>query len=351
MAEREITALAVSPSDDLRYLLGFAPTADERLCMLLLGPTRMLIVAPGVNAEQMEAALPGIELVRWEDADGPAAALADALSQLELDGETIGVDGTMRADSLLQLEALRPTARYVAAGGVLGPLRIRKDEAEVEALRASARTADAAVQAALAACREGRTELEVAETASATFLREGCEEATFAFVASGPNGAFPHHHSGRRVLQRGDSITVDVGGRLDGYASDITRMAYVGEPSEEYRRVHAAVDAAVRAALTIVKPGARCGDVDAAARGTLEEAGFGPFFVHRTGHGIGLSTHEPPWIMAGEQARLEPGMVFSIEPGVYLPSKFGVRLEEIVAVTTDGCEILSGLSREVYVTG
>jgi Xaa-Pro aminopeptidase len=351
MAERDVAALAVSPSDDLRYLLGFSPTADERLCLLLLGPTRMLIVVPGVNAEQMRAAVPGIELVRWADADGPTAALADALAQLELEGGTIGVDGTMRADSLLQLEALRPAARYVPAAEVLGALRVRKDEAELDALRASARTADTAVQAALAACTGGRMELEVAEVASATFLREGCEEATFAFVASGPNGAFPHHHSGRRVLRRGESITVDVGGRLEGYASDITRMAYVGEPDEEYLRVHAAVEAAVQAALATVEPGVRCGDVDAAARGAVEEAGLGTFFVHRTGHGLGLSGHEPPWIMAGEQTRLEPGMVFSIEPGVYLPGRFGVRLEEIVAVTADGCEILSGLSRAPFVTG
>jgi Xaa-Pro aminopeptidase len=351
MTERGVDALAISPSDDLRYLLGFAPTADERLCMLLLGLTRMLIVVPGVNAEQMRAAVPEIELVRWEDADGPRAALADALALLELDDATIGVDGTMRADSLLQLEALRPGARYLGAGEVLATLRVRKDAAELDALRASARTADTAVQAALAACAEGRTELEVAETASATFLREGCEEASFAFVGSGPNGAFPHHHSGRRVLRRGDSIIVDVGGRLDGYASDITRMAYVGEPTKQYLRVHAAVEAAVQAALAVIAPGVRCGDVDAAARGAIEEAGFGPFFVHRTGHGLGLSSHEPPWIMAGEQTPIESGMVFSIEPGVYLPGEFGVRLEEIVAVTADGPEILSGLPRDVYVTG
>jgi len=142
---------------------------------------------------------------------------------------------------------------------------------------------------------------------------------------------------------------IDVGGRVGGYASDITRVAHVGTPTERFRRACGAVEAAVQAAVAVVRPGVRCSDVDAAARGAIEEAGFGPFFIHRTGHGLGLSGHEPPWIMAGEATPLEPGMVFSIEPGVYLPDELGVRLEEIVAVTASGCEILSRLPRDVYV--
>jgi Xaa-Pro aminopeptidase len=349
MAERAIDLLAVSPSDDLRYLVGFAPTADERPCMLLLGPERATIVVPSVNAEQFRAAVPEPDYVAWDDADGPDAALQGALAAFTRGHGAVGVDETMRAGSLLLLQETLPTARFVRASEVLGPLRLRKDERELEVLRASARTADAAVAAALAACADGRTEIEVAEAAKSAFLREGCEEPIFAIVASGPNGAFPHHHGGTRALRQGDAVVIDVGGHLDGYASDITRMAFVGQPTERYELVHRAVEAAVSAALTAAVPGARCGDVDAAARDAIEAAGFGPFFVHRTGHGLGLSAHEPPWIVAGDETPLEPGMVFSIEPGIYLPGELGVRLEEIVAVTPGGAEVLSALPRAVAV--
>jgi Xaa-Pro aminopeptidase len=349
MAERNVGLLAISPSDDLRYLLGFAPTADERLCALLLGRDEELAVVPSVNAEQLHDAVPGLELLRWDDADGPAAALEQALARFDLDGAAVGVDGTMRADTLLRLQAARPSARFIAAGEVIGPLRLRKDEAELETLRASARTADAAVRAAYAACGEGRSELEIAEAASTAFLREGADEASFTIVASGPHGAFPHHHAGTRTLRRGDAIVIDVGGRLGGYASDITRAAHVATATERFLEAYRAVEAAVQAALATVRPGVRCGDVDAAARGAIEQAGLGPFFTHRTGHGLGLSGHEPPWIMAGDETRLEQGMVFSIEPGVYLPGELGVRLEEIVVVSEDGCEILSRLPRDVHV--
>jgi Xaa-Pro aminopeptidase len=171
---------------------------------------------------------------------------------------------------------------------------------------------------------------------------------TFTIVAAGPNGAFPHHHSTRRTLEAGDAVVIDIGGRLDGYASDLTRMAFVGEPSARYREVHAAVDAAVQSALAAARPGSTGGEIDRAARRVIEGAGFGEYFVHRTGHGLGLSTHEPPWIMSGAQEPLRQGTTFSIEPGIYLPGEFGVRLEEIVHLTENGCERFSELSRDVH---
>ena len=201
----------------------------------------------------------------------------------------------------------------------------------------------------LARFRPGATELDVAEAAAAAFRAKGCEEVLFTIVAGGPNGAFPHHHSGRRALDAGDAVVIDIGARLNGYASDITRMAFVGAPNERYLEVHRVVEAAVQAGLGATRAGATCHDVDAAARGAIEEAGFGEYFVHRTGHGLGLSVHEPPWIMRGEDVELRVGMVHSIEPGIYLPGEFGVRLEEIVHVTADGCERFSRLSREPHV--
>jgi Xaa-Pro aminopeptidase len=343
-----VDLLAISPSDDLRYLLGFTPTADERPCMLLLDGDSSVFVIPSLNAAQARDAVPELELVGWDDADGAREALGRALAGFGHTDGRVAVDATMRADALLLLQDLLPAA-YVDGADVLGPLRMQKSAEELARLHASAKTADVAMEAAFAACRRGTTELEVAQAAAAAFIREGCEESSFAIVGSGRNGAFPHHHSGRRELQDGNAVVIDIGSKLAGYASDITRMVHVGPPTARYRTVHDAVERAVLAALATAVPGATCANVDAAARAVIEEAGFGTYFTHRTGHGLGLSGHEPPSIMANESTVLEPGMVFSIEPGIYLPEEFGVRLEEIVAMTENGCVVLSRLRRDVFV--
>jgi Xaa-Pro aminopeptidase len=349
MAECGVDLLAVSPSDDLLYLTGFSPTADERACMLLLAAETAVFLVPSLNAEQSREALPSLPFATWTDEDGPERALRDALAPLP-PPRRVAVAATMRADFLLLLQAALAGAEFSSADAVVGELRMRKDAAELEALLASAATADAAMSAALAACVPGARERDVAAAAAAAFGAAGADEVSFVSVASGPNGAFPHHHSGDRVLQPGDAVTIDLGGRLGGYASDLTRMAHLGEPSERYRLVHETVEQAVQAALAAARPGVTCSAVDRAARDVIEAAGFGAHFVHRTGHGLGLSGHEPPSLMAGEERELAAGMVFSIEPGIYLPGEFGVRLEEIVVATDDGCRVLGALPRDVAVT-
>jgi Xaa-Pro aminopeptidase len=229
------------------------------------------------------------------------------------------------------------------------PLRELKSDDELALLQAASDAGDQAMRAAFAACGPGATELQVADAAAAAFRAAGCEEVIFTIVGAGPNGAFPHYHAGLQPLEIGDAVVIDIGSRRDGYMSDLTRMAFVGEPTDRYLEVHRTVEAAVEAGLAAARPGATCHEVDAAARGAIEAAGFGEYFVHRTGHGLGISTHEPPWIMAGEDVELKVGMVHSIEPGIYLPGEFGVRLEEIVHVTEDGCERFSRLSRELHV--
>jgi Xaa-Pro aminopeptidase len=341
--------VVLAPTDNLRWVLGFAPLYDERACLLLVSARGVAMLMPSLNAEQARSEAPEIELVTWADDAGPATALVAALERVGgTQAATVGADPEMRADHLLLLQAAVDGASYESASAVLRPLREIKGQDELDLLAASARTADAAIRAAFAACRAGTSELAVAEAASAAFRDAGCEEVEFTIVASGPNGAFPHHHTGDRVLGEGDAIVLDLGGMLAGYPSDITRMAHVGEPSARYREVHAIVDRAVQAGMAAARPGARCEQVDAAARGVIEEAGFGEYFVHRTGHGLGLSAHEPPWIARGETSVLRTGMVHSIEPGIYLPGEFGVRLEEIVRITDDGCERFSSLPRELH---
>ncbi|HRK43281.1 MAG TPA: M24 family metallopeptidase [Gemmobacter sp.] len=203
------------------------------------------------------------------------------------------------------------------------------------------------VQALRAALRPGMTERDLAEVARAAFKAEGAVPE-FTIIGAGANGAFPHHHTGETAIQPGDAIVCDIGGRKDGYYSDITRMMICGPAPEGYEAVHAVVDAAVQAALAAIRPGVTARSVDAAARAVIEAAGYGAYFTHRTGHGLGQEIHEPPYITGVSDVELAPGMVFTIEPGIYLPGRFGIRLEEVAVVTETGCEILSALPRAAF---
>jgi len=351
LADKGVDFVAIAPSDNLSYVLGFSPLPDERLCLLLLSERGSVFVVPALNAEQSAGSVTGLELLAWADAEGFDRALAGGLARVAPAGaRRVAVDPLMRADHLLALQGcVAGSPEYVSAEVVLGELRKVKSEHELELLKKSARTADRAVEAALRGCRAGISEADVAALAAAEFRAAG-DEVSFIIVASGPNGALPHHHTGKRLLQEGDAVVIDLGGRREGYYSDITRMALVGEPSAEYLEVMAVVESAVQAAMAAVRPGISAGDVDKTARDVIESAGYGEYFVHRTGHGLGLSVHEPPWIMGGSAEVLRERMVFSIEPGIYLPGRFGVRLEEIVLVTGSGCERLSELSRAAYVS-
>jgi Xaa-Pro aminopeptidase len=349
MDEAGLDLVALAPSDNLRYVAGFAPLYDERACMLLVTRGSAAVLMPGLNAEQSAAEAPELDLVTWSDDAGPVDALRRTLDRVGAAGAlSAGVDPDMRAGHLLLLEQAIPAATFVDASVAVTSMREVKSADELRLLQAASDAADRAVEAAFSACRPGATELQVADAAAAAFRDAGAEVA-FTIVASGPNGAYPHHHAGGRALEPGDAIVIDIGARLDGYMSDVTRMAFVGEPSDRYLEVHRTVEAALEAGMVAARPGATCHDVDAAARGVIADAGFGEYFVHRTGHGLGISTHEPPWIMRGEDVELRVGMVHSVEPGIYLPGELGVRLEEIVHVTEDGCERFSGLSRELRV--
>ena len=350
MGERGIDLLAVAPGDDLRYLLGYSPHADERPCYLLVAGGGAAFVVPSLNAAQAEQHV-RVPIFAYTDAEGPARAIAAARSRLggTASPRALAVDDTMRADFVLALQAAYPDARLVLGSEVLAPLRMRKDAEEIDVLKRSARHADQAVREVFDACREGISEQELADVAAASFRRSGSQEVLFTAIASGPSSAFPHHHPGARQLTRGDSVTIDVGGRLDGYASDITRVACLGTPSARYRQVCAIVEDAVRAALAAIKPGVPLKDVDLAARGVIERGGFGEYFVHRVGHGLGVSGHELPSVTHENATPVDEGFVFSVEPGIYLPGEFGVRLEEIVYVDRSGAHRLSALPREVHI--
>lgn len=349
MVRESIDMVAVGATDNSRYLLGFSTHPDERFCVLLASAEHELMVVPALNAEQVSALVPELPLIRWSDEDGPFVAIREALSTLGVSGRVrIAVDQELRADHLLQLQAELPDATATSAIGVIGPVRETKDELELALLKASAEMDDEAMQAAFAAVRVGMTEQELAEVVGRCYQgRGGATE--FAIVGGGPNSAFPHHETGQRTLREGDAVVLDIGGRLNGYPSDMTRMAYLGEPSDRYLEVHAIVEAAVAAGIAAAQPGATCAQVDAAARTVIADAGYGEYFTHRTGHGLGISVHEAPWIMAGNDEPLRVGAVHSVEPGIYLPGEFGVRLEDVVYVTGTGAERLSKLPREAHI--
>jgi Xaa-Pro aminopeptidase len=349
MEMQKIDLLALGPGPHMRWLLGFSPHADERPCLLLAGPGGEAFVMPALNAQGSREHT-GIAFFEWSDDTGPNTALKEALAAVGgARAKSVALDETMRADFVLLLLGELPGASHQFAASTVGELRMGKDENEIDLLEASAEINDMAMRAGLAAIRPGISELEVAEVIKQAFLDNGASPI-FTIVAGGPNGAFPHHFPGRRPLETGDAIVIDIGAKKDGFPSDMTRMGAVGAPPEGYAAVHAIVEAAVEAALAAARPGVRAMEVDAAARGVITEAGYGEFFVHRTGHGLGIEVHEPPYITATSQSVLKAGMVFSIEPGIYLPNRFGIRLEEIVVLRENGPHILSGLTRDLFVS-
>jgi Xaa-Pro aminopeptidase len=340
--------IAIAPGSHMDWLLGFHPHPDERPCLLLVGPEREAFLMPVLNAEGTREET-DIAFHTWADAEGPDAALAAALADIgAASAKKVALDETMRADFALLLLGALPNASHTFTPDTLGRLRMRKDTAEFNALKMNAQIADRAMQKAFATLRPGMTEKELGGVIRDHFASEGAAPA-FWIVGSGPNGAFPHHQTGERKLVEGDAIVIDIGGRKAGFPSDITRMAVLGQPPEGYGQIHGIVENAVQAALKAARPGVLAKDVDAAARNVIADAGYGEFFVHRTGHGMGIDGHEPPYVTATSETVLEEGMVFSIEPGIYLPGRFGIRLEEIVILRADGPEILSVLPRDLHI--
>ena len=250
---------------------------------------------------------------------------------------------------LLGLQAALPGSSYVSMTAALPMLRAIKDADEIERLAAAGAAADATFEEIVDAQFAGRLETEIAADLAALLRKHGHSEVDFTVVGSGPNGANPHHDAGDRRIEPGDMVVLDFGGLKDGYGSDISRTVHVGEPTAEEREVFEVVRRAQQAGFEAVRPGVACQEVDRAARKVIAEAGYGDRFIHRVGHGIGVSTHEPPYMVEGEEHPIEPGMCFSIEPGIYLTGRFGVRIEDIVVATDDGGRRLNQTSHEMRI--
>ncbi|GAA2729385.1 aminopeptidase P family protein [Streptomyces nogalater] len=346
-ADAGLAGLLVAPGPDLVWLTGYTPTAiTERLTVLVLAPGRdPVLVVPTLEAPDAEQApgAPALTLRDWTDGTDPYAVTAGLLD----DRGRFGISDNAWAMHLLGLQRTLPGTSYAALTDALPMLRAVKDRAELDLLAAAGAAADQAFEEIRKLPFAGRRESDVGRDLAGLLRRFGHEQVDFTIVGSGPNGANPHHEVGDRVIRPGDMVVLDFGGLKDGYGSDTTRTVHVGEPTEEERRVHDVVRAAQEAGYQAVRPGAACQDVDRAARAVIADAGYGAYFIHRTGHGIGVTTHEPPYMIEGEEQPLVPGMCFSVEPGIYLPGRFGVRIEDIVTVTEDGGRRLNNTTREL----
>jgi D-alanyl-D-alanine dipeptidase len=345
--EAGLAGLLVTPSADLVYLTGYAPLPLERLTLLALATGRGPVMVVPTLERPAAGSAPGmqdVELLDWRDGEDPYEAVARILRA----GRFAITDQTW-SSHLLALEQATADCLLIAMGRALPLLRAVKDPDELALLRSAGEAADASFADVLGLPFAGRREVDVAADLSRLLREHGHARVDFTIVGSGPNGASPHHEAGERTIERGDAVVMDFGGVREGYCSDITRTVFVGEPDEEQRRVYEVVQAAQQAAFEAVRPDARAQDVDRAARAVIDEAGYGERFVHRTGHGIGLEVHEPPYIVEGDETVLAPGMTFSDEPGIYLPGRFGVRIEDQIAVTGQGAERLNEASRDLIV--
>ncbi|MFO6453744.1 MULTISPECIES: M24 family metallopeptidase [unclassified Aeromicrobium] len=340
-----IDALLVTPGADLRYLTGYAAKPLERLTCLVVTQLGSHLVVPGLERAAAEAAGVTMPIVTWSELDDPFALVAELIGSASV----VAVDDQMWASRVFALQEAMPEAGFVLGGQLVSALRTVKDPAEVDALRDAGAAIDRVHARMGEWLRPGRTEREVGADIARAIVEEGHEQVDFVIVGSGPNGASPHHEVSDRVIGAGEPVVVDIGGtNAAGYCSDSTRN-YVagGEPDPGYLAMLEVLERAQQAQLEYARPGVTAASVDAVGRQIIADAGYGDRFIHRTGHGIGQETHEEPYIVEGNDLELEPGMAFSIEPGIYLEGQWGARIEDIVVCTEDGVEVLNNTPRHL----
>lgn len=345
-----IDALLITPGPNLRYLTGYDALPLERLtCLVLPAFGDPVLVVPTLERAAALASpvgKAGLAIRDWGETDDPVAAVTELLGEVK----SVALDDRMWASHVLRFRAVMLDTEQLAAGTVLAALRLHKEPDEIKALREAAEAIDRVHARMGEWLRPGRTEREIGRDIAEAIVTEGHDRVDFVIVGSGPNAASPHHAVSDRVVQPREPVVVDIGGTTGaGYCSDETRMYACGEAPEDFLAYYEVVREAQTAACEHIRPGVTAESVDAAARTVIEAAGYGERFIHRTGHGIGLETHEEPYIVKGNQSLLEPGFAFSVEPGIYLDGRHGARIEDIVVVTENGVERLNHRPRELSV--
>ena len=350
MKRLSLDAAILSVGHDLPYLTGYYAMPLERLTMLVITHESVAaLVVPRLEAPRVTPFDEVFRIVPWGETENPVSIVAKLLGG----AKNIAVGDQMWARFLVELMTFISGATFVRAVDVVGPMRMAKDAAEITALQAAGAAADRVATQLQAGEIHlvGRTEAQVSADISARLIAEGHDIVNFAIVAAGENAASPHHHAGPRVIQKNEIVLCDFGGTMNGYCSDITRCVYIGTPprqiSSAYSVLHAAQAAGVKAGVV----GATCESVDTAARKIIDDAGFGDFFIHRTGHGIGMEAHEDPYMVSGNKLTITAGHAFSVEPGIYIPGKWGMRLEDIVVATNAGPMSMNNVDHSLVVVG
>ncbi len=354
MVENRVDCVAVMPGANLRYLAGVSFRLSERPTLAFFSPqAKPAVIVPSFEVSRFTAGSTAVDwqVFPWSDEAGPMAAFAAAARALGLTGKTLAIEETvMRVAELRLLESSAADVRFANAEPLLAGMRIRKDVTEIAKMRRAVAITEGALDAVLSEVRVGMSERWIAGRLSAELRQRGAHGVAFdTAVLSGPNSALPHGEPGDRALAAGDLLLLDFGITIDGYASDITRTVAIGEISPELRQVYEVVRRANEAGRAAARPGIEIQEVDRAARKVIANAGYGEYFTHRTGHGLGLDIHEPPFAREGDATILEPGMTFTVEPGIYLPGKGGVRIEDDLVITPTGNESLTTFDRELRV--
>jgi len=360
LAGAKADALLVGVGADLRWLTGYEALPLERLTMLVLprdGHADLVVprleVARAACAPAVESG--SVRMVAWDETDDPVALIPPIVGGARPPGRhrRLLVSDRLWASFLLRLQGAFAGAAFNLASTVLRELRMAKDADEVVLLREAAGAADRVIDALAADRLVGRSEIDIAREVRDRLVAEGHDSAAFSIVGSGPNSASPHHQASERIVEAGEPIVFDIGGTIGGYGSDVTRTIWVSggeaEPDAEFDHLYGVVQRAQEQAVAAVRPGVTCERIDAVARDVITAAGYGPQFIHRTGHGIGLEEHEDPYIVAGNAERLREGFAFSIEPGIYLDGRYGARIEDIVVCGPDGPDVLNAVTRELVV--
>lgn len=350
MARREWQAVYIASPANIRYLAGIAITPFERLAALVVPrDTHPFLVVPALEAESAAENAAGLTVSSWKDEDGPFGVLRAALEQAAVKAVALEKD-SVNVTVFEALQAILGEPWFPDASALMAELRMRKSAAEVAAIAEAAAVLDACLAELPGSLRPGRSEAEVAFELDGLVRRHGGEGTAFeTTVLSGPNAALPHGRPGARKLSEGDLVIVDFGAVHGGYCADVTRTFAVAEPSDAAREIFELVRAAQSAGCEAVRAGTLCSEVDSAARSVIEAGGQGEFFVHRTGHGLGLDVHEPPSLVAGNDQPLEPGNVVTVEPGIYIPGVLGVRIEDDVVAMDDGSQRLTNARRDLIV--
>jgi len=351
MKDKSIDALMIGPSTDLKFLLGYSPHPDERFqSFVLLNTGEFFYISPQITAEEIEEKIKTeIDMYTWGDHEGFVGTTVNALKKYGLENKKIGINNGIIGINYLDIKNSFD-ANFINGHQILEELRIIKDDKEIEFMRKASELADKVMSRTIEFIQPGVTEKDIKEKIEEYFIEEGADGVSFTpIIASGKNSSKPHYAEDSRVIQEKDIVILDLGCKYQGLCSDMSRTVFVGGVTEEERKVYEIIRESNEAGENKAQIGTKSEEVDKAARDIIIEAGYGDCFINRTGHGIGYSVHEAPDIVGGNDIKLVPGMAFSIEPGIYIPNKFGMRIEDIVVMTEEGPEILNKFTKDIII--